>query len=98
MRGGDPERLIATPGCVDGSGVGRVWWVVVVVVACVGRGPTVYWRVQESLLYNSKGVKALWDIIADDVFNGVTRGVPPWSPGLSCTRTSTHTVLFLKSC
>ncbi len=38
MRGGDPERLIATRGCADGSGVGRVWRVVVVVVVVVGRG------------------------------------------------------------
>ena len=33
--GWEPERLTAVPGSVDGSGIGDLWRVVVV-VACVG--------------------------------------------------------------
>ena len=47
-----------------------------VVCKVVGQGPRVFWRVQESLLYNSKGVKALWGIIADVVVESDDDVVP----------------------
>ncbi len=66
-------------GLVICGGLLLSWRAWVVVCKVVGQGPRVFWRVQESLLYNNKGVKALWGNIADVVVESdddVGKGLP----------------------